>query len=871
MIPSAARMLWGKSGESPGHGLICHMLDVAAVAEAILSREPAGTLEWLSASFGLSSDLVAVYIAASAGLHDFGKAIPGFQCKWDTGMEQDKKVGLPFNALAQGVSRHDLASASLLRRFSARCPWLTTISLALGAHHGYMPAPTELKYAAPLQEGAAWKEARCALFDSYWQSFGLGDESAEPPQDLATLTWFAGLTSVSDWIGSNDAWFPHGERDETLQGHRKRARDLADVALDDIGWPVFRPLLRREAGTDELITDILGSTGTPVSARPLQSVADDLLLRRANGPTLLLVEAPMGEGKTELAFLSFLRLQALNGHRGLYVALPTQATGNAMFDRALTFLRAFSDDVQLDIQLVHGGAALDPRVHRLRGVGTSPGEEVSSSAWFSQRRRALLSPYGIGTIDQALFATLNVKHHFVRLWGLANRVVVLDEVHAYDTYTTGLIEALLRWLKALGCSVVLMSATLPARRRAAFLEAWDARGVPEVPYPRVLVACEGEVGAVHVECRSLAPVQVAGLEEDLIAVARSALAMVEGGGCGAVIVNTVQRAQTLYSLLQEDARRLEVDLLLFHARYPADERSKREKAVLDRFARHGGRPERSLLVATQVVEQSLDIDFDFMISDLAPVDLLLQRAGRLHRHERQRPPAHAVPRLFVAGLLAGRLPELEETAWGFVYAPYILYRTWALVAREPVWRLPEDIDRLVQAVYSQEPLPEEDEAAFVKAFERAFGTHIADTQEHRRRAQATIIDVADEPQYAYLQKPRADDDEGGIGFRAVTRLGEDSVTAVPVFVGADGWRLVRGGPTFDPGLTLDDALAHQIYRRQVRLSRKDVVLSLKAAQQPAGFSQHPLLRDMKALELKEDGAVLGSLRIRLDPELGIYL
>lgn len=446
--------------------------------------------------------------------------------------------------------------------------------------------------------------------------------------------------------------------------------------------------------------------------------------------------------------------------------------------------------------------------------------------------------------------------------------MVLDEVHAYDTYTSGLIEALLRWLKAMNCSVVLMSATLPARRRKAFLDAWGAREVDEIPYPRVLMTSGQQVVGEHVSCRALEPIEVSGIGEAIDTLGQVALAKVDSGGCGAIIVNTVQRAQELYGLLKGKVG-TDLELLLFHARYPTDERSEREKAVLARFSRHGQRPARALLVATQVVEQSLDIDFDFMISDLAPVDLLLQRAGRLHRHERDRPPAHRVPRLAVAGLIAGQLPELKKTAWGFVYDAYILYRTWALVAEEAIWRLPEDIDRLVQSVYSQNPLPQEDELAFLEEFDKAFGKHLAESQEHRKRALAAAIDAADEPQNAYLQKPRGDDDGGGLGFRAVTRLGDDGVTVVPVLVGDDGWRLFSNEPVFDPVLPPDDTLAQRIFRRQVRLARKDLVQALAAAVLPAGLAEHPLLRHLKILELKDGVAEFGSLRVRLDAELGI--
>ena len=700
-LSESTRVIWAKSGEPCGHGLLAHMLDVAAVAEAIIRRESPRSQAWAADVFGLSESVLPRWLALFCGLHDFGKAIPGFQFKWPDGHAADAIAGLHFTpAFALNASRHDWASTALLRRALSRhypdSIWIQAITLALGAHHGYFPRPQELKDGMPIQEYAEWGKAREQMLAVYLLTLQAGEPPAKTEISLPAAAWLAGLTSVADWIGSNQEWFPPGERANSLAEHHAKAQVLAEKALDEIGWSGFRPLLTEHSGTDALIRRILGRSDKSITARPLQHAADRLL-SNASGPCLMLVEAPMGEGKTELAFLAHLRLQAANGHRGLYVALPTQATGNAMFDRALTFLNSIAPGIRLDIQLAHGGAMLDERIHQLRGVNASRSESISSSVWFSQRKRPLLSPYGVGTIDQALFATLHVKHHFVRLWGLANRVVVLDEVHAYDTYTSGLIEALLRWLKAMNCSVVLMSATLPTKRRDAFMHAWGAGSAPEIEYPRVLLASDDGIQGDHVPCRPLEPIAVSGIPESLDALAVSAFDALTGGGCGAVIVNTVQRAQDLYSQLKPRLAETygdEIELLLFHARYPADERSEREKQVLNKFGRGDNvtRPTRALLIATQVVEQSLDIDFDFMLSDLAPVDLLLQRAGRLHRHERQRSAAHAVPRLTVAGFQRENMPELKETAWGFVYDPYVLYRTWDIAGKEPVWHLPEDID-----------------------------------------------------------------------------------------------------------------------------------------------------------------------------------
>lgn len=876
MLTLAARQQWAKSadlsrGDPPGgHGLLAHMLDVAAVAQSILQRESPQTRAWIAEQFGLPPAQITKWLAALVGLHDWGKSIPGFQAKWPDGRVADEAAGLRFQSTALYANKHDIASTALLKkqwnRLGFEPGWVLATAHALGAHHGYMPRTQDVKAALP-REDASWSAAQQEIFDTYWATFQLTETPEQVELPLAASAWLAGLTSVADWIGSNPQWFALGERADELTQHYQHALALAQIALDDIGWPAFGTLLtEKNTDTDTLVRRILGSSLQELTARPLQREADQLLAQ-ASGPTLLLVEAPMGEGKTELAFLAHLRLQAANEHRGLYIALPTQATSNAMFERTLTFLRSFPLAQGHDIQLAHGGAALDERVHHLRQVNDSAQESISSSAWLAQRKRPLLSPYGVGTVDQALLAVLHVKHHFVRVWGLANRVVVLDEVHAYDTYTSGLIEALLRWLKAMNCSVVLMSATLPARRRATFLQAWGAEDLSDVAYPRVLMTTQQGIIGASVPCRIQAPINVRGISEDMDALALAALAALEAGGCGVVIVNTVKRAQALYRLLQNTLPS-HAELLLFHARYPGDERSFRENAVLTRFGRDAQRPDCALLIATQVVEQSLDIDFDFMLSDLAPVDLLLQRAGRLHRHNRPRPAAHAQPCLVVAGLRPDHLPELKATAWGFVYDPYILFRTWSIASKELQWHLPADIDRLVQAVYDSEPLEEEDRPEFVKTLDVALGEHLAKVQEHRNKSLNVALNVLAEPQNAYTDKPRGDED-GDDGLRLVTRLGEDSLSVVPIWVGPDGWHLRPDDPAFNPDEVPSDVLAQRICQRQLRLSRKSVVLALVAQRGMAAFEGHPLLKHLKPLLLTDGIARFERQQVRLCPQLGL--
>lgn len=880
--PQAA-VLWAKSGEDQGHPLLAHMLDVAAVAEAILELEPATTHQHLASQFGMSVEGAPRWLATLAGLHDVGKAIPGFQAKWEQGQALAKAQGLTFASTSLRSNRHDCASTAILKKWlpvhtGAETPWCMNVAESVGAHHGYPLTTKEVGDGLPLREDKAWQQARQALLDTYWKVLTPSGVITADELALPAINWLAGLTSISDWIGSNPEWFPLGIRHDDLRQHYLHAKRLAHEALTAIGWRSFSPLLAEPVPLDRQLGQMLAADKS-VIPRALQSQGIELL-QASQGPALLLVEAPMGEGKTELAFMAHLHLQRTNGHRGFYLALPTQATGNALFARARQFMDAFAHGSAPDLQLIHGGAARHEMMAALKDVWGDDGKQsegVEAARWFSRRKRPLIAPYGVGTIDQALFSVLNVKHHFVRLWGLANRVVVLDEVHAYDTYTEGLIEALLRWLKGLGCSVILMSATLPTKRRDGLLKAWrvDPAVLPELAYPRLVLADDrGLDWDDQIESRMMEPVRLAGCgttPEELLCVALEALTH---GGCGAIIVNTVERAQQLYSLLKAKAPE-DLTLQIFHARFPSDERAQREAAVLSTFGKEGKRPARALLVATQVVEQSLDIDFDFLISDLAPVDLLLQRVGRLHRHQRpHRPEPHRQPMLTVAGLLPGELPDLATTRWRFVYDPYLLAMTWVRLLGETSLQLPQDIDRLVQAVYGDGELPDSVSEALRQYIEEySYATYLAAEQLQRQLARNIVIRADADPGTAYSNKPRGYEEGEGEdkGLINCTRLGKPSVTVIPLFVSDKGVALTPDAEPFALDAPLSTELACQLCARQLNLSNQALVKAIKQQPDVQAFAQSPLLRYSYPLLLDSDGRAQldGRLVVWLDGELGL--
>lgn len=865
---------WAKTSKNGGpgwHPLILHMLDVAASVDAILAREPESTRKQMAAVLGLKWEDARAWLLLVVACHDLGKACPGFQCKWInmTGMDAGRSPNTEIN--------HAFVSQIALTKLLQERGWSEELAEfvadAVGCHHGSRASPITLDNLEGDERAIGrkdWAQARQGLFEKLLEV--LKPTRTPPKQSLSgpDFMLLSGLTSFADWIGSNEDWFPFGTPEDCtdLHGWFKKRRARADQALDAIGWLPRTPLSKEPKSFEQ----VFGFGPHPLQ----QAVAD--ALANFKKPAILLVEAPMGEGKTEAAFFAHLELQRHFGHRGLYVALPTKATGNAMFKRTLKFLRNQGADRKLDLQLLHGGALLNDtfqNLHISNIYDPATGGEVRAGEWFTNKKRALLSEYGVGTVDQALLPILPVRHNFVRLWGLANRVVVFDEIHAYDAYTGTLLVHLLRWLLALGSSVVLLSATLsPSIRRA--LAGVVASKLPEneAKYPRLSVFCHGEeVVQKHFEAdpaRRLT-LQVRGIPSDLSSMRAALEEHLAGGGMGLALVNTVQRAQDLYRLfpegaiLEHEGQRVGKQLpdgtkiFLFHARFPAEQRQKCEDQVLEIFGEGGNRAGRKILIATQVAEQSLDLDFDLIATDLAPIDLVLQRAGRLWRHARKSRLV-SEPIILVAGLSGDEPPLFGKPLWwGAVYREDILLRTWSLLHTRQDLTLPDEIDTLVQAVYEEKvDVPESLRERLEKALLAGDGKVIA----HHGQANQAIIGLPDD---ASWNDPARfvlyDEDEPGVHrtLMAQTRLGEDTVVVIPLW----------SDDEFNPDATPDFAQAKQWYLRAMSLSRKGVVRKLQAQGVPDGWKKSPLLRNCFPLLLDAEGRWTKDTTVRLDDDLGL--
>jgi len=866
--------LWAKTSrdnDDRWHPLILHMLDVAASAEAILAREPESTRTRMAAILGLDWEQARPWLLLLVACHDLGKACPGFQCRWrnlsslDAGRSPNTDINHAF------VSQ--IALSSWLQEQGWPDELAELVADAVGCHHGERAAPSILNHLMGDRRAIGkpdWSDVRrgltAALMEVLEPSVTPTKENLSGP-DFMLLS---GLTSFADWIGSNEEWFTFGKpaqcSDLKSWFHARRAQ--AEQALDAIGWEFRAPLVTQSKS----FTDVFG-----FAPRPLQQTVAEALAE-LNRPAILLLEAPMGEGKTEAAFFAHLELQRRFRHRGLYIALPTKATGNAMFDRTLKFLRNQGAHRRLDLQLVHGGVLLNDtfqQLHISNIYDSRAGGEVRAGEWFTHKKRALLSEYGVGTVDQALLPILPVRHNFVRLWGLANRVVVFDEIHAYDAYTGTLLIHLLRWLLALGSSVVLLSATLPLSiRRKLATVVNDILPEQEVEYPRLSVFQYGEkVRQKHFQAdparRQTARLQ--SLTPDLSDMRAALEASLAQGGIGLALLNTVQRAQDLYRLfsdgvpLERDGQRVGkrlsdgTEVFLFHARFPADRRQKREEQALEVFGKENTRIGRKILIATQVAEQSLDLDFDVIATDLAPIDLILQRAGRLWRHARASRPV-SEPLLLVAGLTDDVPPSFGKPLWwGSVYREDILLRTWSLLRVKQQLTLPDEIDALVQAVYEETvDVPEFVQERLDKSLMASDGKAIA----HTGQANQAIIGFPDD---ASWNDPARfvlyDEDEPGVHrtLMAQTRLGEDSVVAIPLWT----------EDTFGSKSTPDFAQSKGWFRRAISLTRKGVVQQVRKLGVPEGWKESSLLRNCFPLQLDADGRWVEDITVRLDEDLGL--
>lgn len=778
-IGEAVEWIWAKSGVDDRQALVdwlplwTHLTDSATIAGLLWE-------EWLSPqarhvvvdAAGNEESAVAL-VRFLAGVHDIGKATPVFQAKVPVLAQQLRDHGLPigFDVTSEDKRRlpHGLAGQVILETFLVRRGWRQQNARQLGAivggHHGIPPelGEVDVAYLRPILLGdPSWEAVQAALLAGMERRAGVdldhlrGREIGQPAAVLLT-----GLVIVADWIASNASLCHLTPIGRQPAFHPERARQ----AWGRLGLP--RPWCAIDSGldADRLLAERfgLGSPGA-AAARPVQEAA----LREARTcdvPGVLVIEAPMGEGKTEAAFLAAEVIAARTGASGCFVALPTQATTNAMFDRVLDWLPRLPDDTsegsRHSVELAHGRALLDPRFrglreHRSSGIHLDDGalnrtgqasEQKTVDAyvhwWMTNRKKSPLADFAVGTIDQLLFAALQARHVALRHLGLAGKVVVVDEVHAYDAYMSVYLDRVLEWLGAYGVSVILLSATLPGATRDRLVEAyrkgrsamstpvadwvvptWDSPDSGLVPtssvtqpppdvrpaYPALTAFIGGEAVTRDVPASTRSTtVDIELLGDGVEALMTLLNDALEAGGCALVVRNTVKRAQETYHHLASRFAQHEVSL--HHSRFLASDRALNDGWLRSTFGpseASGSRPHRHVVVATQVAEQSLDIDFDLLVTDCAPIDLVLQRVGRLHRHQRSRPSRLERARCVVVADDWSSVPPSFTSGSESVYDRWTLVQSARLLTEKVAagipLTLPDDIAGLVHEAYDDAPL-----------------------------------------------------------------------------------------------------------------------------------------------------------------------
>ncbi|MGP3947186.1 CRISPR-associated helicase Cas3' [Streptomyces sp. 7N604] len=931
--------LWGKSASKGGgrsNLLLSHLLDTAAVAECIwdfyLAPSVRRTLDVVAGGRGKGRALFAWV----CGVHDCGKATPAFQRMDEPGARAVQEAGLSWDRhlVERYRWRHDKAGGKLIRGLlegagwrAEQCEWVWPI---VAGHHGFFPSAGDLREPRAARghlqgRGASWAQVQRAVVEVFSERLGFEGLAAVEPRELPSRTaqlQLSGFVVMADWIASDERFFTG--IDDLAQVSIKVARERAAAAWSALGlrggWGDL------DLPSPEAFRDRFGHGPRPSQLMVLDAVG------RMGGPGLLVVEAPMGEGKTKAALAAAEVLAARFGADGVYVGMPTQATSDPMFGHVRKWAAGIGDGLESQVALLHGkrmfnrewqellqeagespddvfcGIAEDEDEYGMSGPFGADAQDVperrAPAEWFLGRKRGLLSPLAVGTIDQLLFAATRTKHVMLRMAGLSGKVVILDEVHAADVYMSQFLKEGLRWLGQAGVPVVLLSATLPPGQRRELLESYvggegkESASGPEIPepdgYPSVTAVWGTEQGVGHLvedtqpwrgdlsvgvevlpelarqqtdEAGSPGDATVARLLEDRLA----------DGGCALVIRNTVARAQatfqTLRAVFGEEVR-------LLHGRLHAEHRAERTQECLELLGppREDGpsRPDRLILVATQLAEQSFDVDADLLVTDLAPVDLLLQRIGRVHRHAGVvRPDRLREPQVVVTGFapVEGRAPWILPASEA-IYGRYLLLRTAALVlaSEGQHWQVPGVVPQLVAKVYGDAehlvPEPWREEEAQARAAWQA---------EQARRARAAepyLLARRGEQGQTTLEGLHFGGMQNGLdeaAFQAMVRDGEKSTEVVLLSRDERGYRSLGGRWLGVNGEVSTDLVEH-VLGTTVRLPTA-LTEAAEAELRPLdAWQDHPWLRYSRALVLDErHSAQLGGCTVRYDKQLGLVV
>lgn len=771
-------------------------------------------------------------------VHDIGKATPIFQTKQSfcgdrelDNLINEKLRQAGFKEVDKYIAErknnvlHNISGQYFLNKcFKVNL----CVANIIGAHHGRPISQEQVMSACESFTSSLyqddneksslamfWKEKQRGIFDWAMEACNFSCVEDLPLISQPGQVILSGLLIMADWIASNEKYFPlipidtdTVDPDRVEKGFTKWYRDRAET------W-------EPESYCNDIYQKRFG-----FEPREVQKKVSDIISKIDN-PGIVIMEAPMGIGKTETALVAVEELAKKTNRTGIFFGLPTQATSNGIFSRVEDWLKHCEGEKS--IRLIHGKAQLNDQFANLpKSRNIHSEDSVGVNEWFAGRKVAILDDFTVGTVDQVLLAALKQKHLMLRHLGFANKVVVIDEVHAYDAYMSVYLYQALMWLGAYGVPVILLSATLPISKRNELLKQYMVGAgyrFKKLDKPQdfdnnenypLLTYNDGEkinqFSDFSQECGTDYKVipKAKDESENIVDLINELTTNV---GIVGVILNTVKKSQKFAEQCVNAFGEKNVELL--HSSFIATDRYKKEQELINTIGKNGKRPKFKIIIGTQVIEQSLDIDFDVLITDLAPMDLLLQRMGRLHRHsDTKRPENLKKPQVYI--LNCGNY-DFDEAST-YVYAKYLLFRTEYFLPNKV--NLPNDISHLVQLVYSDNALNLSDDS-LKKDYTTYQGKYNADIDKKEQQAEVyrlvkPLKKISQEKNLSdWIKNSNHSAELSDVNAYAQVRDSADSVEVIALKKCEGGYEFFDKSGKLDP---TDNKTAMEIAKRTIQLS-----------------------------------------------------
>ena len=667
-----------------------HLEDTKNVMEQLLEHFVAPSVYEAS---GIEYDFfrrVALFVSYT---HDIGKATSAFQIKMCNAISGYRtlitKKG--FSATINGLeekSPHALAGAAILNSFFGIDESICEI---IASHHG---KPVDngkeniFNYQTEMLIDNYYSSTSCDAYKNTWKEIinranNIANVSDIKDIPITAKMLITGLLIMADWIASCEEFFPLLGINERYVSIERATKGMAALKLQpyhDFDLASMDP---------ELFMKRFG-----FMPNELQNMVFEISNSIAS-PGIMIIEAPMGMGKTEAALAAAEIESCAAGTGGIFFGLPTRGTADAMFDRVKDWAGILSQKTSSSINLSHSSAEFNDSYNALRTkIYDEDKYGVSVNSWMTGRYKKLLPDFTIGTIDQALFTALKRKFLMLLHLGIAGKTVIIDEVHSYDDYMTEYMKVLLSWLGAYKVPVILLSATLTKEKRDELIHSYTGKKDFEKTdaYPAVIWSDGEEVHSLPVKTQGMKRVAVHlkyARKTDTGEILKNLLCF---GGCAGVVCDTVSHAQAAFEQL-EDQLPSDYTIILLHSRFLPEDRAAIEKRIMELVGKKSKKRDKIVVVGTQVLEQSLDFDFDVLFTEKCPIDLLFQRLGRLHRHLRDnRPDKVKVPVCYI-------YCDEDSRKGAKIYEDYIIRRTDESLPQDRIIYFPDDIRKLTEEVY----------------------------------------------------------------------------------------------------------------------------------------------------------------------------